>query len=124
MFFHLVVAWVLSMAAAQPCETTEQCEQQIRPYIEFVFEDHPYTTPEEAVQVAWCESRFLPTARNGHSSAGGVFQYLWGTWEWESFYWGFPRDPNNRFDPVLAIDLTYRVVERDRGWRQWACKPR
>lgn len=130
MFAELVVGWILAMIARTPCEGTgygnDTCEQYIKPYVEWVFEDHPVTTPEAAVQVAWCESRWNPDGRNPSSTASGLYQYLRGTWRWETDYWGWAAvsDPSNRFDPVLATQLTYRVVERDGGWRQWACRPR
>ncbi len=123
MLGELVVAWVLAMTARQPCDTFEECQANIRPYIEFVFDGHPVTSPDAAVEVAMCESSLKPTARNPESTAGGVFQYLWGTWRWEAEYWGFPVDPVHRFDPVLATVMTWRVVERDGGWKQWQCKP-
>lgn len=122
---ELVVAWVLSLLARQPCDNFTTCQEQIRPYVEFVFADHPVVSPDEAIEVITCESNFKPTARNPNSTAGGIFQYLKGTWRWESEYWGWNivSDPAHRFDPVLATQLTYRVVERDNGWRQWQCKP-
>ena len=125
MFAELVVAWILMMNARTPCETSEQCETYIRPYVEFVFDDHPVTTADAAVQVAWCESRWKPWARNRHSTATGLFQYLYGTWHAEAHYWGWDElsDPSHRLDPVLMTNLTYKVVERDNGWRQWQCKP-
>ena len=126
MFAELVTVWVLTMTARQTCNTPEQCEQNIRPYVEWVFEDHPTVTVDQAVNIIECESNWKPSARNPNSTAGGVFQFLQGTYHGEAHWHGWPHplaDAENRFDPVHAINLAALVVERDGGWRQWECQP-
>ena len=128
---ELVVAMILMANARQPCDTIPECENNIRPYVEFVFDGHPSTTPDEAWSVIMCESSGKPTAKNPESTAGGVMQFLAGTFHGEAHYFGWPHpvaDAESRFDPVLAINLAYLVTERDavtRGasWSQWECKP-
>lgn len=125
--------WVLSLIARQPCDTSEQCEAQIRPLVEHVFTHHhelnngqPITTPDHAGNIIQCESTWKPTARNPTSTAGGLFQFLAGTWHAEAHRSGWPHpaaDPANRFDPVLSVKLAADVVARDGGWRQWQCRP-
>jgi hypothetical protein len=86
------------------------------------FTGHPYVTPQQALNIAWCESRHDPQAKNRRSTASGLWQFLKGTWEWEAAQFGFPTDPVHRFDPVMSTDLAALVMERDRGPRQWLCK--
>lgn len=78
----------------------------------------------EAVTIIDCESNWNPTARNPRSTAGGLFQFLAGTWTREAEWFDAAVDPrpDTRFDPAAATWLAARVVERDRGWRQWECK--
>ena len=126
---ELIVAAILATTARQPCDTATECQTNLQPYVEFVFRDHPYVTPDEAWSVILCESSGKPSAKNPHSTAGGVAQYLEGTWHGEAHYFGWVlTDPVHRFDPVLAVKLTYLVTERDaitRGnpFSQWSCKP-
>ena len=35
----------------------------------------------KSLNIAWLESRFDPTARNGESTAKGIYQFLDGTWK-------------------------------------------
>ena len=36
--------------------------------------------PQLATSIAWCESNYIPTAKNPNSTASGVFQFVEGTW--------------------------------------------
>jgi hypothetical protein len=95
---------------------------EIEAIIAAQFAGHPYVSVTQAQAIAWCESRYEPSAKNRHSSAGGLFQFLVGTWRSEAAHFGYPTDPANRFDPVLAAGLAALVMERDQGPRQWLCK--
>jgi hypothetical protein len=95
---------------------------EIEAIIAAAFAGHPHVSVERATAIAWCESRYVPHAKNAHSTAGGIFQFLAGTWRYEAENFGFPPDPVNRFDPVLAAELASLVMERDGGPRQWSCK--
>lgn len=37
-------------------------------------------SPELPLNIAWCESRFIPHAKNASSTAEGIFQFIDGTW--------------------------------------------
>jgi len=37
---------------------------------------------DAALRIAQCESNFDPYAKNPHSSAKGIFQFIDGTWKW------------------------------------------
>ena len=39
-------------------------------------------SPKEALDIAYCESRLDPKAKNPNSSATGIFQFTIGTWNW------------------------------------------
>lgn len=40
-------------------------------------------------RIAWCESRNNPLAKNPHSTAKGIYQFLDGTWRsYAQRYWG------------------------------------
>lgn len=95
---------------------------EIEAIIDAAFATNPVVSPAYAKQIAWCESRYIPDAKNKHSSAGGLFQFLIGTWIREARYFGFPEDPVNRFDPVLSAQLASLVMERDGSARQWSCR--
>lgn len=77
----------------------------------------------ELTSVAWCESKHYALAQNPSSTASGLFQFLDSTW-WGS--WGaqpFAQMGFSVFDPVANALAAARVVVRDGGWGQWACKP-
>jgi hypothetical protein len=67
----------------------------------------------QALNVAWCESRGVPTARNGQYK--GHFQI--GRAEWNRFGSGDP------FDPVSNSAAAYRYYAYAGSWRPWQCKP-
>lgn len=70
-----------------------------------------------AYRVAWCESRYQPSATNRWSGAAGVYQFLPSTWR---------STPQGRaglspYDPyanALAAAWLYRTA----GPRQWSCR--
>ncbi len=55
-----------------------------------------------ALNIARCESRFSPDAKNPHSSASGIYQMIRGTWEktTDDLLWEGDQDV---FDPKLNI---------------------
>jgi len=88
-----------------------------------IFEDHPVTTPEAALAIAACESSFKSWVDNPRSSAGGLFQFIRGTWRAEAPKAGISGDLTERYNPWSAALVAASVVERDGSWRQWSCKP-
>jgi hypothetical protein len=69
---------------------------------------------EEALAVAWCESRWSPQAQ--HGEIYGLFQ-LWSGW----FPWA-GEDLERWMEPVTNARVALHLYQRD-GWKQWQCKP-
>lgn len=72
--------------------------------------------------VAWCESRFFPSATNESSDAAGLFQFLRSTWAGTP-YRGFPR-----YDPLASALAAGWLAQASApgpqwSWRRWECKP-
>ena len=84
---------------------------------------------DEALAVAWCESRYVPTAANPRSSARGLWQFLRGTWNRVSGYTGAPSyDSGGVFDPTWqAVNASWLVEDYTRRglwrWAAWTCSP-
>lgn len=72
---------------------------------------------DEARRVALCESRMNPRAKNRHSSAAGLFQFLDSTWRRQ----GYPAF--SVYDPYLNALAALRIRAHDGSWRQWECQP-
>lgn len=77
---------------------------------------------EEAARVAWCESRWSPSAVGDSGSSRGLLQ-LWSGW----FDWA-GEDLSRWADPVVNARVALRVLERDLAlgrdpWAQWTCRP-
>jgi len=76
----------------------------------------------EAVEVAWCESRLLPTAYNVNTSGSvdvGIFQI-------NDFYWAaeYPELWEDRYEVDSNIEMAYLIYERMGGWSPWVCSPK
>jgi hypothetical protein len=71
----------------------------------------------ELEQVAYCEARFQPTARNGQYL--GLFQLGSGFRSRSPFFSGAGLDP---YSPYANAMAAARVVAKE-GWRQWECRP-
>lgn len=63
-----------------------------------------------ALAVAWCESRWRPTAVGDHGQSLGLWQ-LWSGWYEPGEDWR---------DPVDAAAAALRVW-RSEGWEEWSC---
>jgi hypothetical protein len=108
-------------------EAASEDLNQVRGIITAAFTGHPTVSLEHALAVSWCESSWVVTAKNRHSTASGIWQYLRATWRNETAFWNalghsFDESLDARFDPVQSSQLTALVVERDRGFRQWSCR--
>lgn len=73
----------------------------------------PISLHREALNVAWCESRGLASARNGQYR--GHFQI--GRDEWQRFGSGDP------FDAYANSLAAYRYYVAAGSWRPWQCQP-
>ncbi len=85
---------------------------------EWIASTWPVELVDDAIDVAWCESRGKPGAVNGRY--GGLFQI--GPTEWRKFGRG------NRFDPIDNSAAAYRYYQYSakytgNGWRPWQCRP-
>lgn len=68
---------------------------------------------ERAVRIAKCESGLNPHAKNNHSTATGIWQFLDRTWGDV----GIAKTSN----VDLQIEAAYRLWQ-SRGWQPWVCK--
>lgn len=75
----------------------------------------PADQVNNALSVMQCESRGNPRAQNSRSSAGGLFQFLDGSWA----RWGNGAD---KYDAEANIAAAGRYWARS-GWAPWSCKP-
>jgi len=67
---------------------------------------------ETALRIAFCESSYNPCAKNKNSSAGGLYQFLDGTWN--NYCEG---DKFNIIDNIRCFDKLYNKYPT---W--WECK--
>lgn len=75
--------------------------------------------PTQLLRVAWCESRYDPSAYNGSSGASGLFQFLSRTWAANSVRAGY--GGASVFDAVAnANTAAYMFANQQAG--QWQCK--
>ncbi len=75
-------------------------------------------SPDEASNVARCESGFSPIAENGQYK--GIYQQGETWWSSRSSAYGFAG--RSIFDPVANISVSMGMV-RDGGWGPWECQP-
>jgi hypothetical protein len=74
----------------------------------------------QAVRVAWCESRFDPNSTNLRTGAVGLFQHLPQYWAERADAAGFPgADPT---DPVASTAAAAWAVYDGGGWDTFACR--
>lgn len=76
---------------------------------------------DDALRVAWCESRFDPSAANPRSSARGVFQHLGRYWPQRSVaaWWGGASILDAEANVAVAAWLSHGGA----SWIHWVCKP-
>lgn len=83
----------------------------------------PVELHDEALRVAWCESKWRSSAVGDGGNSLGIFQLNKDTW---FTYAG--EDPAQWADPLVNARVAWAVMGYDRGrgyerWRQWSCKP-
>ena len=74
--------------------------------------------PDQLLRVAWCESRYNPSAVNP-SGAAGLFQFMPGTWAANSVRAGYAGA--SVFDPVASANVAAWMFARGAAG-QWACR--
>lgn len=97
------------------------------PYVECAIADaaNAYNLPvDDLATVAWCESRHDPDARNPHSTATGLFQFLTGTWEWVREL-GAPHAHEDRTHARANAFTAAWLIARPNlgGISHWVCQP-
>ena len=73
--------------------------------------------PQLALAIAQCESGLTPSAKNRHSSASGVFQFIKGTWKDTTKRLGWHGEVDV-FDGHLNVIAGIYVLRED-GTRPW-----
>ena len=71
---------------------------------------------EEALAVAWCESRHDPSAVSPDGQNLGLFQIH------APSHASKLRPDESLLDPVVNVRVAYEIW-RDQSWAPWACKP-
>jgi hypothetical protein len=75
--------------------------------------------PAQLLRVAYCESRYNPSAYNPSSGASGLFQFLASTWAANSVRAGY--GGASVFDPVANANTAAYMFANNQA-RQWSCK--
>lgn len=75
--------------------------------------------PSQLLRVAWCESRYNPSAINARSGASGLFQFMPATWAANSVRAGYAGA--SAFDPVASANVAAYMFARGQA-AQWSCK--
>jgi hypothetical protein len=74
--------------------------------------------PTQLLRVAWCESRYNPSAYNA-SGASGLFQFMPRTWAANSVRAGY--SGASVWDPVASANTAAYMFRNGQAW-QWSCK--
>lgn len=72
---------------------------------------------EVALKVAWCESRYDPSATNPRTGAAGLFQHLTKYWESRSAAAGWAGA--NIYDAEANTAVAAWLVYEGGGWKHW-----
>jgi len=75
--------------------------------------------PAQLLRVAWCESRYNPSAYNASSGASGLFQFMPRTWAANSVRAGY--SGASAFDAVASANTAAYMFSIGQAW-QWSCK--
>ena len=76
---------------------------------------------DEALAVAWCESRYVPTAYNQSSGASGIFQHLARYWPDRAAKAGWTGA--DIFDPEANVAVAAWLSNGGSDWSHWVCAP-
>jgi hypothetical protein len=73
----------------------------------------------QLLRVAWCESRYNPSAVNARSGASGLFQFMPRTWAANSVRAGY--GGASVFDPLASANVAAYMFRNGQA-AQWSCK--
>jgi hypothetical protein len=104
-------------ATAPPSAPTSGVEQW-RGLVEAYF---PPGDVERVLRIMACESGGNPNAKNPHSTASGLMQFIAGTWRWVAPQAGVDSDLDARFDPEQNIRAAAWLWSNG-GPTHWSCK--
>ena len=65
-----------------------------------------------ALRIACAESNLKPTAKNSHSSAEGVYQFLDGTWEYYGMKYWKTLEGKDKLDAEDNVELAMIVLSK------------
>lgn len=111
MISWVVVAWLIVVVAFYAPAKAEGLTAEQRRAKRAIKDVFPDRHEDDAVAVAWCESRLDPDARNGQFR--GVLQM--GAWERRTFGHG-----PGAYAQARAALKYFRVTGSD--WSPWACR--
>ena len=90
------------------------------PYVAVYF--HP-ADRQWALDIIACESGGNPNAKNPHSSASGLFQFLRGTWDWAAPEVGADSYASGAvYEPTANIRAAAWLLYEGGGKSHWVCK--
>jgi soluble lytic murein transglycosylase-like protein len=75
---------------------------------------------QTALEVIACESEFNPAAQNPKSSAGGMMQFIDGTWNSVNRIRGTGWTLADKYDVDKNLDNGMWLVQNE-GWHHWEC---
>jgi soluble lytic murein transglycosylase-like protein len=122
---------MLSMATAVPAAAVEPTDTQVLNHLP-TSASRTLTLQEKIIQaavkagldpeimlcIAQHESGLNPTAKNAHSTATGLFQFLAGTWTSTMAHMDKNWPPEDRNDPDKSIQAAMDLA-RQYGYTQW-----
>lgn len=92
-------------------------EVEVRALVSLYFEPEDVN---QAIRVAWCESRFDPDSIDRRSGGQGLFHHLPRYWSERAANAGFPgADPT---DPEASVAAAAWAVYNGGGWDVFACR--
>lgn len=106
--FSFITASLLAISLNSP--------EAIKDYITARAQAYHYPIVK-ALAIAECESQFDPNAKSKTSSAGGVFQFIDGTWRGVMRQMGLPED-SNKNDPHFNIEAGLFLLDKE-GDHHW-----
>jgi hypothetical protein len=92
-------------------------EVEVRSFVKAYFEP---TDVNKAVRIAWCESRFDPSAKDLRTGGVGLFNHLPKYWEERAENAGFP--DADATDPEASTAAAAWEVYHGAGWSIFSCR--